>query len=87
MAVVLPENTHPLHKGIGYLCYCKSFARILQKPIIGLPIIECPECVDETNEGDKLKVDLNGTIINYSNGKPTNHSFPEFIQDIIKSGA
>ncbi|NLM10723.1 MAG: 3-isopropylmalate dehydratase small subunit [Clostridiaceae bacterium] len=78
-------------KASGISCViAKSFARIFYRNSIniGLPIIECPECVDETNEGDKLKVDLeNGTIINYSNGKTyKTTAFPEFIQDIIKSG-
>ena len=78
-------------KASGISCViAKSFARIFYRNSIniGLAIVECPECVDETKEGDKLKVDLeNGTIINYSNGKTYKiTAFPEFIQDIIKSG-
>lgn len=78
-------------KASGISCViAKSFARIFYRNAIniGLPIIECPDCVDEINEGDKLEVDLEkGTIINYSNGKTyKTTAFPEFIQDIIKSG-
>ncbi|HEY8422083.1 MAG TPA: 3-isopropylmalate dehydratase small subunit [Thermoclostridium sp.] len=78
-------------KASGISCViAKSFARIFYRNAIniGLPIIECPECVDETDEGDKLEIDLeNGKIINYSNGKTyKTTAFPEFIQEIIKSG-
>lgn len=78
-------------KASGISCViAKSFARIFYRNSIniGLPIIECPECVDETNEGDKLEINLEkGTIINYSNGKTyKTTAFPDFIQGIIKSG-
>ncbi|AGC68375.1 3-isopropylmalate dehydratase small subunit LeuD [Thermoclostridium stercorarium subsp. stercorarium DSM 8532] len=78
-------------KASGISCVvAKSFARIFYRNAIniGLPIVECPECVDETNDGDKLEVDLdNGVIINHTTGKKyKTTAFPEFIQDIIKSG-
>jgi len=78
-------------KASGISCViAKSFARIFYRNAIniGLPIIECPECVDEINEGDKLEIDLdNGKIINYTTGKTyKTTAFPEFIQEIIKSG-
>jgi len=78
-------------KASGISCViAKSFARIFYRNAINirLPIIECPECVDEINEGDKLEIDLdNGKIINYTTGKTyKTTAFPEFIQEIIKSG-
>lgn len=78
-------------KASGISCViAKSFARIFYRNAIniGLPIVECPECVDETNEGDRLEVDLdNGEIINHTTGKKyKTTAFPEFIQNIIKSG-
>ena len=87
---VLQEHAPIAIKASGISCYCKKFCEDFYRNSIniGLAIVECPECVDETKEGDKLKVDLeNGSIINYSNGKTYKiTAFPEFIQDIIKSG-
>jgi 3-isopropylmalate/(R)-2-methylmalate dehydratase small subunit len=78
-------------KESGISCVvAKSFARIFYRNSIniGLPIIECPECVEDANEGDKLEIDLeNGTIFNYSNEKTYKiMPFPKFIQNIINSG-
>jgi 3-isopropylmalate/(R)-2-methylmalate dehydratase small subunit len=78
-------------KASGISCViAKSFARIFYRNAIniGLPIIECPECSDEAEEGDKIGIDLdNGVIINYNKRKSyTIHPFPEFIQEIIKAG-
>jgi len=60
-------------KASGISCVvAKSFARIFYRNAIniGLPIVECPECVDETNEGDRLEIDLEkGEIINHTSGK------------------
>jgi len=68
----------------------KTFARIFYRNAIniGLPILECPELVDEAEEGDKINIDLDkGEIINYNRGKTYRiEPFPEFIQEIIKSG-
>lgn len=67
----------------------KSFARIFYRNSIniGLAIIECPEAVDNTAEGDELELDLDGgKIKNLTNGKEFNiEPFPEFIQKIIES--
>lgn len=78
-------------KASGVSCViAKSFARIFYRNAIniGLPIIECPECADETNDGDRIEVDLEkGTIVNLTSGKTyKTTAFPEFIQNIIKSG-
>ena len=68
----------------------KSFARIFYRNSIniGLAILECPDAVDEINEGDKLEVDLDGGIIyNTTSGKQyKTQPFPQFIQNIILAG-
>jgi len=78
-------------KASGISCVvAKSFARIFYRNAIniGLPIVECPECVDETNEGDRLEIDLEkGEIINHTSGKKyKTNAFPDFIQEIIRAG-
>ncbi len=78
-------------KASGISCVvAKTFARIFYRNAIniGLPILECPECADEAEEGDKLCIELEkGTIINYNKGKTYKiEPFPEFIQEIIRAG-
>ena len=68
----------------------KSFARIFYRNAvnIGLPILECEKAAEEINAGDAVSVDFDtGTICDETTGK-TYHAqpFPEFIQNIIKSG-
>ncbi len=49
-----------------------SFARIFYRNAlnIGLPIIECPECVERVNAGDKVTVDTDeGTITDHTTGE------------------
>ncbi|MBQ6709045.1 MAG: 3-isopropylmalate dehydratase small subunit, partial [Clostridia bacterium] len=68
----------------------KSFARIFYRNAIniGLPILECEEAAEEINANDEVKVDFDtGIIFNITTGKKyTAQPFPEFIQNIIKSG-
>jgi len=68
----------------------KSFARIFYRNAIniGLPILECPEAADEITANDEVSVDFDtGEIHNITTGKKYNaQPFPEFIQNIIKSG-
>ena len=68
----------------------KSFARIFYRNAIniGLPILECEEAAEEINENDEIKVDFDtGEIFNITTGKTyMAQPFPEFIQNIIKSG-
>lgn len=68
----------------------KSFARIFYRNSIniGLPILECAEAVDGISAGDEVKVDFNtGIIENVTTGKKfETEPFPDFIQNIIKSG-
>ncbi|MCJ7618608.1 MAG: 3-isopropylmalate dehydratase small subunit, partial [Anaerolineae bacterium] len=48
-------------KGCGVSCVvAKSFARIFYRNAIntGLPILECREAVEATEQGDQLRVDL-----------------------------
>jgi len=78
-------------KGAGVACVvAKSFARIFYRNSIniGLPILECPEAVEETEEGDQLTVDLKaGTITNERTGRTYRTSpFPAFIMGIIQAG-
>ncbi len=72
------------------LVVAKTFARIFYRNSIniGLPIIECPEFVEEVKEGDEVSFDLDKgeiTIIN-KNKKFEIQPFPKEIQKIINSG-
>lgn len=68
----------------------KSFARIFYRNAIniGLPILECEQAAEEIGAGDEVKVDFDtGIITNITTGKSYQaQPFPEFIQNIIKSG-
>lgn len=68
----------------------KSFARIFYRNAIniGLPILECEAAAEEISAGDKVNVDFDtGVITNLTTGKTYQaQPFPEFIQNIIKSG-
>ena len=68
----------------------KSFARIFYRNAIniGLPIVDCPDAVDEISEGDVLSCDLTaGVITNTTTGKQyTTPPFPAFINSIIEAG-
>ena len=71
------------------LVIAKSFARIFYRNSIniGLPILECPEAVDNISEGDVVEADLDaGVIYNRTTGKSfETKPFPDFIQKIISS--
>lgn len=78
-------------KASGVSCViASSFARIFYRNAIniGLPIFECSEAVQGSDEGDEIEVDSStGTIAN----KTKNRSFkavpfPPFIQEIIDAG-
>ncbi len=68
----------------------KSFARIFYRNAIniGLPILECPEAVDEISADDEVSVDFDtGEIKNLTTGKTYKaQPFPPFIQTIIAKG-
>jgi len=79
------------NRGSGIACVvAKSFARIFYRNAIniGLPILECPEAVEETETGDQLTVDLRaGTITNQRTGRTYQTTpFPSFIMGIIQAG-
>ncbi len=78
-------------KTAGIACViAKSFARIFFRNSInmGLAIIESPEAVDATAEGDMVEVDLaEGTITNVTKGgKYTFPAFPPELEGIIAEG-
>lgn len=78
-------------QGAGVSCVlAKSYARIFYRNAIniGLPIIECPEAVDDAENGDILEIDTaEGVVINTRTGQSydaTQHS--PYVQDIIRAG-
>lgn len=68
----------------------RSFARIFYRNSIniGLPIFESPECVDATEAGDELQIDIfGGKIVNITKHKEfTFVPFPPFMKTIIEKG-
>jgi len=78
-------------KRSGVACVvAKSFARIFYRNAVntGLPILECPEAVQDTENGDQLTVDLEaGTVTNLRTGRTHQTApFPPFIMGIIQAG-
>lgn len=68
----------------------KSFARIFYRNAIniGLPIIECPEAVENIVEGDIVSVDIKAGVLKIEN-KNLEYKipvFPEAIRKIIEKG-
>lgn len=67
-----------------------SFARIFFRNSIniGLPVIESKEASDFIEDGDELEIDLEkGKIVDITRNKTFKiNPFPEFIQEVIKSG-
>jgi 3-isopropylmalate/(R)-2-methylmalate dehydratase small subunit len=77
-------------KACGVSCIvARSFARIFFRNAIniGLPLLECPEAVNETEAGDILEVNLSrGEIRNISRGKAfIAKPYPEFMLGIINA--
>ena len=78
-------------KTCGVSCViAKTFARIFYRNSIniGLPILECPEAVDDIKDGDIVSVDFNtGIIVNESTGNKFQAApFPPFMQNISAKG-
>jgi len=78
-------------KYAGVSCVvAESFARIFYRNSIniGLPILECPEAVKATEQGDELEVDIDkGVVTNLRTGESFEaEPFPPFMQEIIKDG-
>lgn len=78
-------------KAAGVSCLiAASFARIFFRNAIniGLPLLESPEAVTATQNGDRLEVDLStGLIKNLTRGKEFRAApYPEFMAGIIEAG-
>ncbi len=78
-------------KAAGVSCVIvATFARIFFRNSIniGLPLLECPEAVEGSCEGDELRVELEtGVIENISRDKKFQaRPYPEFMGNIINSG-
>jgi len=78
-------------KACGISCViAQSFARIFFRNAIniGLPLLECADAVNETEDGDTLEIDLShGEIKNISKGKTfIANPYPEFMMGIINAG-
>lgn len=78
-------------KGAGVACVvAKTFARIFFRNAINiaLPLLECPEAVDNTEPGDEVQIDLtSGTIKNITKGKEFAAApYPDFLREIIDAG-
>ncbi|HHL40313.1 MAG TPA: 3-isopropylmalate dehydratase small subunit [Deltaproteobacteria bacterium] len=78
-------------KAAGVSCViAKSFARIFYRNSfnMGLPILECPEAVEGTDEGDELEVAIgSGIIRNLTKGTEFRaNPVPPFMQELIAAG-
>ncbi len=78
-------------KAAGVACIiAASFARIFFRNAIniGLPLLESPEAVAGSSDGDTIEVDLKeGRIRNLSNGKEFSaRPYPEFMAELIAAG-
>jgi 3-isopropylmalate/(R)-2-methylmalate dehydratase small subunit len=78
-------------KGAGVACVvAKTFARIFFRNAINiaLPVLECPEAVDNSDPDDELEIDLaTGRIRNLTKDKVfVAVPYPEFISGIIAAG-
>ncbi len=78
-------------KGAGVSCVvAKSYARIFYRNAIniGMPIVECPEAVDEAEDGDILEIDTaEGVVLNTRTGQSYDASqHSPYVQQIIKAG-
>ena len=78
-------------KGTGVACViASSFARIFYRNAInvGLPILECPEAVEDVRTGDRLRVVLaQGTVENLRSGRSFQAApFPESMRELIEAG-
>ncbi len=67
-----------------------SFARIFYRNAlnIGLPILECPEAVENIFQGDEVQVEIAaGLITNLSKNQEYQAvAFPDFMQKLIQAG-
>ncbi len=78
-------------KESGISCIiAETFARIFYRNSIniGLPILECPQAVKETEDGDEITVDITlGKIVNITKGKNYQaQPFPPFMMELMEYG-
>ncbi len=78
-------------KAAGISCViAKNFARIFFRNSIdiGLPLLECEEAVDNTEDGDQLEIDLStGEIKNQTRKMTfTAKPYPDFMAELISDG-
>lgn len=78
-------------KAAGISCIiARSFARIFYRNSfnMALPIMECPEAVEITQEGDEVEADFDrGKIINHTRHKTfVCQPIPSFMQGLIENG-
>ncbi len=78
-------------KGTGVSCVvARSFARIFYRNAVnvGLPIVECPAAVEETEQGHCLEIDLEeGCVTNLDTGRRYRaEPYPPFMMEIIRAG-
>jgi 3-isopropylmalate dehydratase small subunit len=78
-------------KGAGVsVVMAKSYARIFYRNgiNIGLPLVECPEAVDEAEDGDILEIDTTeGFVVNTRTGNTyTAKQHAPYVQEIVNAG-
>lgn len=78
-------------KTAGVACViAKSFARIFFRNAfnIGMPIMICPQAVEESEAGHEFQIDIpSGRIENITSGKTyTAQSLPDFMVDMVEKG-
>ena len=78
-------------KGAGVsVVMAKSYARIFYRNgiNIGLPLVECPEAVDDAEDGDILEIDTTeGYVVNTRTGNTyTAKQHAPFVQEIVDAG-
>ncbi len=68
----------------------KSYARIFYRNgiNIGLPLVECPEAVDDAEDGDILEIDTTeGFVVNTRTGNTYSaKQHAPYVQEIVKAG-
>jgi 3-isopropylmalate/(R)-2-methylmalate dehydratase small subunit len=78
-------------KAAGVSCVvAKSFARIFFRNAIniGLPVLECAEAVEASQDGDDLEIDLaDGLVRNLTNPAEAKiQPLPEFLRSLVAKG-
>jgi 3-isopropylmalate dehydratase small subunit len=78
-------------KGAGVsVVMAKSYARIFYRNgiNIGLPLVECPEAVDDAEDGDILEIDTTeGFVVNTRTGNTyTAKQHAPYVQEIVNAG-